>query len=115
MTIPLCKVLKKRFSVTVTAFDLQNRTLSTELSRAAGVAIEIENPIEAEKYLQSYRLSLLEALRPTDGFSEDYIFYYALKLKLILRIRQFDTKLGEDAYKNIYNSILIGDSLEAKQ
>ena len=96
-------------------FDTQNRIFPVEYMKAAGAAIEIENPMEAEKYLNRYRLEILETLRPMDSFSEDYIFYYGLKLKLILRIRQFDTKTGEKAYKNIYNSILNGDRLEAKQ
>ena len=43
------------------------------------------------------------------------MFYYGLKLKLILRIRQFDTENGEAAYKNIYNSIMNGENLEATQ
>ena len=86
-----------------------------EYIKVASTATEIENPMEAEKYLNSYRLEILESLRPMDSFSEDYIFYYGLKLKLLLRIRQFDTKSGEKAYKNIYDSILNGDRLEAKQ
>ena len=48
-----------------------------------------------------------------DSFSEDYIFYYGLKLKLISHIKQFDSNVGEMAYKNIYNSIMNGDRLEA--
>lgn len=96
-------------------FDTGNRTIPAEYIKAASTAVEIENPMEAEKYLNRYRLELLETLRPMDGFSEDYIFYYGLKLKLLLRIRQFDTKSGEEAYKNIYDSILNGDRLEAKQ
>ena len=97
------------------AFDTENRAFPAEYIKAAGTAMETENPMEAEKYLNSYRLEMLEALRPMDNFSEDYIFYYGLKLKLLLRIRQFDTRVGEKAYKNIYNSILNGESLEAKQ
>jgi hypothetical protein len=97
------------------AFDIENRIFPVEYIKAASTAIEIENPMEAEKYLNSYRLEILETLRPMDSFSEDYIFYYGLKLKLLLRIRQFDTKSGEKAYKNIYDSILNGDRLEAKQ
>ena len=95
-------------------FDTENRIFPVEYVKAASAATEIENPMEAEKYLSSYRLEILETLRPMDSFSEDYVFYYGLKLKLLLRIRQFDTKLGEKAYKNIYNSILNGDGLEAK-
>ena len=68
--------------------------------------MEIKNPLEAEKFLLQYRLRFLETIRPMDNFSEDFIFYYGLKLKLILRIRQFDTQVGEATYKNIYNSIL---------
>ena len=96
-------------------FDTENRILPVEYMKVASAATEIENPMEAEKYLNSYRLEILEALRPMDSFSEDYIFYYGLKLKLLLRIRQFDTKSGEKAYKNIYDSILNGNRLEAKQ
>ena len=95
-------------------FDTENRIFPVEYVKAAIAATEIENPMEAEKYLNGYRLEILETLRPMDSFSEDYVFYYGLKLKLLLRIRQFDTKAGEKAYKNIYNSILNGDRLEVK-
>ena len=95
------------------SFDLGNKHLPSELFKVAGEAVEIKNPLEAEKYLLQYRLSFLETLRPMDNFSEDFIFYYGLKLRLILRIRQFDTQVGKATYKNIYNSILNIDRLEA--
>ena len=94
-------------------FDAGNRVLPMEYLKVASTAIEMDNPMEAEKYLNRYRLELLEALRPMDNFSEDFVFYYGLKLKLLLRIRQFDADAGEAAYRNIYNSILNGDRLEA--
>ncbi len=96
-------------------FDTKNKVLPVEHIKAANMAMEIENPMEAEKYLNQYRLGLLEAIRPLDNFSKDFIFYYAIKLTLILRIKQFDTQAGETAYRNIYNSILNGDKLEATQ
>ena len=96
-------------------FDTENRILPVEYIKAANTAIEKENPMEAEKYLNSYRLEMLETLRPMDAFSDEYIFYYGLKLKLLLRIRQFDTETGKKAYRNIYNSIIKGDNLEAEQ
>ena len=95
------------------AFDLKNEPKSAELTRVANAAVEIENPLEAENFLLRYRLDFLETLRPMDVFSEAYLFYYALKLKLILRIRRFDRELGVAAYKNIYSSILNGERLEA--
>ena len=96
-------------------FDTENRIFPVEYVKAANAATEIDNPMKAEEYLNRYRLEILETLRPMDSFSEEYIFYYGLKLKLLLRIRQFDTKAGEKAYKNIYNSILNGDRLEVIQ
>ena len=97
------------------SIDTENRIFPVEYIKAASAATEISNPLVAEKYLNHFRLEILEALRPMDSFSEDYIFYYGLKLKLLLYVRQFDTNNGEKAYKNIYNSILNGDRLEAKQ
>lgn len=94
-------------------FDSENKVLSSELVKVANTAIEIENPLEAENFLLQYRLNFLETLRPMDGFSDDFVCYYALKLKLIQRIKQFDAELGEAAYKNIYNAILNGNRLEA--
>lgn len=94
-------------------FERGNNPLPVELIKIATAATEAESPLEAEKLLNTYRLEFLEALRPIDNFSEDYVYYYSLKLKLILQLRQFDTAKGEAAYKKIYNSIVNGDRLEA--
>ena len=97
------------------SFDIGDKILPTALLAVAKTATEIENPLEAEGFLNLYRLNFLESLRPTDTFAEDYIFYYGLKLKLLLRIRQFDTQSGETAYRKIYNSIINENDLEAVQ
>lgn len=94
------------------AFDYQNKSFSTELMKIVNDAVENTSPLEAEKLLFSYRISVLEALRPTDMFCEDYVFYYGLKLKLLARMRVFDTARGESAYRKIYNSILTGERTE---
>lgn len=109
LRLALAKVRAERIKKT---FDVAE-ILSNELLRIARTAVETENPLEAEKLLNNYRLELLETLKPMDNFAEDSVFYYGLKLKLILRIRKFDTALGRAEYKNIYDSILNGDSLEA--
>ena len=93
-------------------FEVGNRSFSVGLMQAARSAVESESPMEAEKLLNRYRLDFLESLRPMDSFSEDFIFYYGLKLKLIERIRKFDSESGEAAYRNIYNSIMNGDRSE---
>lgn len=95
------------------SFDAGNESLPVGLIKAANTAAEIESPFEAEKFLTLYRLEFLESLRPMDSFSDDFVFYYGLKLKLLIRIRQFDTDTGKTAYRNIYSSILNGERLEA--
>lgn len=95
------------------SFDLQNKSLPVELIRTATEAANAENPLEAENLLLDYRLNFLESLRPLDTFCEDYVFYYGLKLKMIMRMQQFDKTLGETAYKDIYSSIINGDRTEA--
>jgi len=94
-------------------FDIGENILSPEILSLAASAVESKTPLEAENLLNSYRLGFLEALRPMDNFSDDFLFYYLLKLKLLSRMHQFSTELGKSAYKNIYNSILNGDRLEA--
>lgn len=87
-------------------FDISGVELSPELIQAARTAAEKKSPFEAEKFLSEFRLRLLESLRPSDQFSSDFVFYYGIRLKLLSRIRQFDTARGSDAYKCIYSSIL---------
>ncbi len=96
-------------------FDAQLQSFPTGLLQAARTAVESESPLEAEKFLNKYRLDFLETLRPTDSFSQEYVFYYGLKLKLLECIRQFDAAKGEAAYRNIYNSIINGDRAEVIQ
>jgi len=96
-------------------FELGLRLLPVELTRVANAAVELDNPMEAERFLDGHRLEALEALRPMDTFSEDAVFYYGLKLKLLLRSRKFDAARGTAAYKNIYTSIMNGEESEAIQ
>ncbi|MBQ3562640.1 MAG: hypothetical protein IJA13_03740 [Clostridia bacterium] len=109
LRIALSKVRADKMKKSV---EIGNVSLPTQLVKTASAAVEFESPLEAEMFLLRYRLSFLETLRPMDSFSEDFIFYYGLKLKLILRIKQFDEENGKAEYKNIYNSILSGDRLE---
>ena len=96
-------------------FDLGGASLPLPLVKVANTAAEMESPLEAEKFLNQHRLTLLESLRPMDPFAQDFVFYYWLKLKLLWRMKQFDQQSGETAYKNIDHSIINTDSLEVMQ
>ena len=93
-------------------FDAENKSFSPALLQTVRTAVEIESPMDAESFLNKHRLDFLETLRPTDSFSEEFVFYYGLKLKLIERTRKFDSESGESAYRNIYDSIMNGDRSE---
>ena len=88
------------------SFESEVYSFPPNLLQAARAAVELESPMEAEKFLNKYRLDFLETLRPLDSFSEEYVFYFGLKLKLLLRMRQFEAARGEAAYRNIYDSIV---------
>ena len=96
-------------------FDSDTQSFPAGLLQAARTALEAESPMEAEMFLNKYRLDFLESLRPMDSFSEEFVFYYGLKLKLVERIRTFDSQRGEAAYRNIYDSIMNGDRSEVRQ
>ena len=96
-------------------FEGETGEVSAELLQAVRQAVEMEDPLEAERYLTRVRLDFLETLRPADSFSETMLFYYALKLKLILRIQQFDKSKGQNAYQKIYGSIMYGGAQEVKE
>lgn len=93
-------------------FNSESSDLPLAVVQIVRMAVEIENPLEAEMFLNRYRLDFLETLRPMDTFSEDSVFYYGLKLKLILRLRQFDLAKGEAAYRNIYDSIISKEDIQ---
>ena len=96
-------------------FDIGIESFPVGLLQAVRTAIDIESPMEAEKFLNKYRLDFLETLRPMDSFSEEFVFYFGLKLKLIERIRKFDSESGECAYRKIYDSIMSEDKTEVIQ
>ena len=94
------------------SFDAGTDAVSSEVMQTAVKAADMNDPLEAELYLNRCRLDFLETLRPSDPFTEDSLFYYGLKLKLLSRIRQFDTAAGEAAYRNIYRCVMNGEDTE---
>ncbi len=96
-------------------FDNENESVSVQLMQTARAATETDDPLEAEIFLNRFRLDFLETLRPSDAFCEDSVFYYGLKLKLLIRMRCFDESKGRDEYRKIYDSIMNGDGQEVEQ
>lgn len=97
---------KARAEKTGKPFDAEGAGASVEQEQAIHAAMDAIDPMEAERILNRCRLRTLESIRPMDSFSQEYIFYYALRLKLMLHMRQFDRTAGEAAYNKITHSIL---------
>ncbi|ERJ94509.1 hypothetical protein [Treponema lecithinolyticum] len=87
-------------------FILHTYSLSADIVQIARTAVGMNTPLEAEDFLNEQRCAALEAMRPIDAFSLDAVFYYALKLKLALRMRKFNTETGMESYRTIYDRIL---------
>lgn len=96
-------------------FDAGDASIPASVQQTANTAVSMDDPLAAEAFLSQLRLEHLESLRPGDAFSEEAVFYYGLKLKLLSRMRQFDESRGQAAYQTIYDSILHQDKQEATE
>ncbi|MCC8164480.1 MAG: hypothetical protein LIO86_15275 [Lachnospiraceae bacterium] len=94
------------------SFSVDGEVISAPALQAANTAVDLGDPLAAEEYLQSCRMETLDRLRPMDMFCEDAVYCYAIRLKLLTRMRLFDEERGHQSYQNIYHSILNGNSQE---
>lgn len=69
-------------------------------------AVSYESPLEAERYLDTYRFSILENLKGSHFFDSDAVFSYGLMVLLHERSDKFSLDAGSASYKHIYNQIL---------
>ncbi len=93
-------------------FSADGETISAPVLQIANTAVDLGDPLAAEEYLQSCRMETLDRIRPLDMFCEDAVYCYAIRLKLLTRMRLFDEKRGQQSYQTIYHSILNGNSQE---
>lgn len=91
--------MKKKFSAGY-------ESIAPDAVQAARTASGMDSPLAAEQFLNQYRLSVIESMRPTDGFSTDAVFGYGLRLKLATRMKKFNAATGMASYQKIYKNIL---------
>ncbi|MBQ0051426.1 MAG: DUF2764 family protein [Treponema sp.] len=87
-------------------FNAGFESIAPDAVQAARTASGMDSPLAAEQFLNQYRLSVIESMRPTDGFSVDAVFRYGLRLMLATRMKKFDAANGMASYKKIYTRIL---------
>lgn len=78
----------------------------TDAENQAKAAASMDNPLEAELFLDKGRWDAVEQLRQNAYFSVNAVYAYMLKLLLIERRAAFNTEKGFAEYKALYASIM---------
>jgi hypothetical protein len=77
-----------------------------EAENQAKNAASMDNPLEAELFLDKGRWDAVETLQKTTYFGVNAVYAYMLKLLLIERRAAFKTEEGFAEYKALYASIM---------
>jgi len=77
-----------------------------EVQQIARNALAMDNPLEAERYLDSVRLNAVENLRGNHFFDSEAVFAYGLMVLLHERSDRFTVDAGSSSYTAIYHQIL---------
>jgi hypothetical protein len=86
--------------------DISESSCTADILQIARTAIGLENPLEAERFLNKYRMDIISTISPLDEFSSDAVFAYGLRLMLMERMHKFDEEKGMASYHQIYDRIL---------
>lgn len=84
-------------------FDIEE---ALDVKQIAREACAIEDPLKAELFLNTARISAVEQIRGTASFNRDALFAYAVTLLLKERAENFNVEAGRSEYKAIYEKIL---------
>lgn len=79
---------------------------SPDASAVARTAASMDNPLEAEQYLDKIRFSCVRELGSGHFFDSEAVFAYALMLMIQERSGSFSAESGRSGYMEIYHSIL---------
>ena len=81
-------------------------TSSLHASSIASQAFAMEDPLQAELFLDRKRFEFLNNIKSQDYFSSDSLFAYSIMLLIIIRESNFSKEVGEQEYKRLYSEIL---------
>jgi hypothetical protein len=87
-------------------FEVPPVSIRPEAIQAARTALGFDSPLDAERFLDQFRLDFVGCLAKPDIFSTETLCVYALRLKLAHRIQKFDQEAGIASYHKIYDQIL---------
>lgn len=75
------------------------------LGQVAAAALAARNPLEAEKILLDCEFENLDSLVGLHNFDDEYLFGYAIKLKLLERQGCFEQKKGQAEFKRLFDQV----------
>ncbi len=75
------------------------------IAQVASAAIAAKNPLEAEKILLDCEFDNLDSLVGLHAFDDEYLFGYAIKLKLLERQSCFVKKKGQEEFKRLFDQV----------
>ena len=75
------------------------------LTQVAAAAIAAKNPLDAEKILLDCEFDNLDSLVGLHAFDDEYLFGYAIKLKLLERQSCFVQKKGQAEFKRLFDNV----------
>lgn len=81
-------------------------TSSYYASSVASQAFAMEDPLQAELFLDKKRFEFLNNIKSSDYFSSDSLFAYAIMLLILIREKNFSKDVGVEEYKRLYSEIL---------
>ncbi|MDR3311642.1 MAG: hypothetical protein LBS64_00710 [Spirochaetaceae bacterium] len=87
-------------------FDGLAASIRPEALQAARTAMGLDNPLAAEQFLNDFREGCIDRIAGHGTFSTETMYAYALKLKMLIRIRKFNEEAGAASYHKIYDHIL---------
>ncbi|MGP1438886.1 MAG: DUF2764 family protein [Treponema sp.] len=89
------------------SYEEHNKVISSYYAQnIASQAFAMDDPLQAELFLDRKRFEFLNNIKTEDAFSSDALFSYAIMLLLIIREESFSKEIGIEEYKKLYSEIL---------
>ena len=86
--------------------DEQVLLAGPDMQGVARAAFAMDNPLDAEQFLDTTRFSWIEELSRGHYFDSEAVFAYALKVLIRERGNRFNDSAGRESYTSIYTQIL---------
>lgn len=92
--------------ITLSIEETERISANARADGIARTAVSLDNPLEAEIFLNKARFLAVEELRGNHFFDSEAVFAYGLMVLFLERGERFAVEAGRTSYTTIYNQIL---------